>query len=54
MELYLHFPNMPSWRGVWLKKRTGATLPLPLSNANQTSPSFAAPKVVVTKSQQYN
>jgi hypothetical protein len=30
MELYLHFPNMPSWRGAQLKKSTGTTLPLPL------------------------
>jgi hypothetical protein len=27
VELYLHFPNMPSWRGVQLTN-TGTTLPL--------------------------
>jgi hypothetical protein len=29
MELYLHFPNMPSWHGAQLKNGTGITLPLP-------------------------
>jgi hypothetical protein len=30
VELYLHSPNTPSWRGAQLKKNTGANLPLPL------------------------
>jgi hypothetical protein len=30
VELYIHSPNTPSWRGAQLKKRTGTTLPLPL------------------------
>jgi hypothetical protein len=29
VELYLHSPNTPSWRGAYLS--TGTTLPLPLS-----------------------
>jgi hypothetical protein len=29
MELYLHSPSMPSWRGAQLKKITGTTLCLP-------------------------
>jgi hypothetical protein len=28
VELYLHFPNTPSWRGAQFKKSTGTTLPL--------------------------
>jgi len=31
VELYLHFPNAPSWRGAQLKESTGTTLPLPLN-----------------------
>jgi hypothetical protein len=27
VKLYLHFPNMPSWRGAQLKKNRGTTLP---------------------------
>jgi hypothetical protein len=30
MELYLHSPSTPSWRGALLNKSTGTTLPLPL------------------------
>jgi len=30
VELYLHSPNTPSWRGVQLQKSTGTTLSLPL------------------------
>jgi hypothetical protein len=31
LELYLHSPNTPSWRGAqFQKKSTGTTLPLPL------------------------
>jgi hypothetical protein len=29
VELYLHSPNTPSWRGAQLKKSTGTTLPSP-------------------------
>jgi hypothetical protein len=29
VELYLHSPNTPSWRGAQLKKAEGTTLPLP-------------------------
>jgi len=32
LELYFHFPNMPSWRGAQFKqkkKSTGTSLPLP-------------------------
>jgi hypothetical protein len=28
VELYLHSPNTPPWRGAWLKKSTVANLPL--------------------------
>jgi len=28
VELYLHSPNTPPWRGAELKKGTGTTLPL--------------------------
>jgi hypothetical protein len=31
LELYLHSPNTPSWRGAQLKKSTGTTLPLLLT-----------------------
>jgi hypothetical protein len=31
VELDLHFPNAPSWRGAQLKESTGTTLPLPLN-----------------------
>jgi hypothetical protein len=34
MELYLHSPNTPSWRGARLQKSTGATLPLPYVTQN--------------------
>jgi len=30
LELYLYFPNTPSWRGAELQKSTGTTLPLHL------------------------
>jgi hypothetical protein len=30
VELYLHSPITPSWRGAQLKEATGTTLPLPL------------------------
>jgi len=30
VELHLHSPNKPSWRGAWFKKSTGTTLHLPL------------------------
>jgi hypothetical protein len=29
VELYLHFPNTPSWCGAQFKKSTGTTFPLP-------------------------
>jgi hypothetical protein len=29
VELYLHYPNTPSWRCAQLRKSTGTTLPLP-------------------------
>jgi hypothetical protein len=29
VELYLHSPNTPSWRGAQLGGSTGTTLPLP-------------------------
>jgi hypothetical protein len=29
MELYLHSPSTPSWRGAQLRKNTGTTLALP-------------------------
>jgi hypothetical protein len=30
VELYLHSPSTPSWRGVQLKLRDNFTLPLPI------------------------
>jgi hypothetical protein len=30
VELYLHSPNTPPWRGAQFKKGTGTTLPLSL------------------------
>jgi hypothetical protein len=35
VELFLHSPNMPSWRGAQLKKSTVITLPLPLLLVNE-------------------
>jgi hypothetical protein len=29
VELYLHSPNTPAWRGAQLRSSTGKTLPLP-------------------------
>jgi len=31
VELYLHSPNTPSWRGAQFKKSTVTTLPLPFT-----------------------
>jgi hypothetical protein len=28
VELYIHYPNTPSWRGTQLKRSTGTTVPL--------------------------
>jgi hypothetical protein len=30
VEIYLHSPNTPSWRGAQLKESAGTTLPSPL------------------------
>jgi len=34
VELYLHSPNTPSWRGAQLKKSTGTTLPFTFTYAS--------------------
>jgi len=31
VELNLHSPDMPSWRGARFKKGTGTTLPIPFT-----------------------
>jgi hypothetical protein len=31
VDLYIHSPNTPSWRGAQFKKNTGTTLPLPFT-----------------------
>jgi hypothetical protein len=31
VELYLHSPNTPSWRGAQFRKSTGTSLPLPMN-----------------------
>jgi hypothetical protein len=36
VELYLHSPNTPPWRGAQLRKSTGTTLPLPFTTSPHT------------------
>jgi hypothetical protein len=46
VELYLHSPNMPSWRGAQLKKSTGTTLRLPLPKfSRKISPKMSTWKI---------
>jgi len=37
VELYLHSPNSPSWRGDQLKKSTGSTLPFTFISRSDSS-----------------
>jgi hypothetical protein len=41
VELYIHSPNTPSWRGALLKNSTGTTLPLLLLGLRIARASFS-------------